>query len=176
MANRNYLIPENVRCLEQGMDVIRPLEKSVFTNNANPYFSSGISRHFRHILDFYCCFTAGVNSRIDYDARERSPDIENDQQSALRRAKKCIQELKALGSDTNEVLVRSSGPADTTTQNDPGDCWIHSSVDRELLYLFNHTVHHFAIIAIILRIQGFQPDPEFGVAPSTLRYQDAQAQ
>jgi hypothetical protein len=31
-------------------------------------------------------------------------------------------------------------------------------------------VHHYALIALILRLQGFNPAAEFGVAPSTLQH------
>ena len=47
---------------------------------------------------------------------------------------------------------------------------------RELLFLISHTVHHFALIAFMLRSFGIEPGDKFGVAPSTLRYrQDCQA-
>jgi hypothetical protein len=43
-----------------------------------------------------------------------------------------------------------------------------SSVGRELLFLSSHTVHHWALVAALLRHQGIEPGVEFGVAPSTL--------
>ena len=46
-----------------------------------------------------------------------------------------------------------------------------STIERELKFLVSHTVHHYAIIALQLRHQGVEPGPEFGVAPSTLRYE-----
>jgi hypothetical protein len=46
-----------------------------------------------------------------------------------------------------------------------------STIRRELQFLLSHTVHHYALIAIILKIQGFDCDEDFGVAPSTLKYQ-----
>jgi hypothetical protein len=41
---------------------------------------------------------------------------------------------------------------------------------RELQFLLSHTVHHYALMALILRLQGFNPAAEFGVAPSTLQH------
>ncbi|MFW6292999.1 MAG: hypothetical protein ACOC7V_11860 [Spirochaetota bacterium] len=40
-----------------------------------------------------------------------------------------------------------------------------STVERELAMLASHTVHHYAIIALILRIQDVPVPEEFGVAP-----------
>jgi hypothetical protein len=57
--------------------------------------------------------------------------------------------------------------ADPTTVQDPYLC---SSVSRELQALSSHTIHHFALIAITLRVHGFDVDPEFGMSPSTLRF------
>ena len=48
--------------------------------------------------------------------------------------------------------------------------WADSSVERELQVLLSHTVHHYALIAVALRLHGHPVDEEFGVAPSTLRY------
>ena len=63
---------------------------------------------------------------------------------------------------------------------DPGGCdaeqrWIVSTISRELQYLASHTVHHYALIALHLRDAGFTTDPDFGVAPSTLKHREAQA-
>ena len=43
-------------------------------------------------------------------------------------------------------------------------------ISRELQVLSSHTVHHFALIAVTLRMHGVEMDPDFGMAPSTLRY------
>ncbi|UCF67889.1 MAG: DinB family protein [Acidobacteriota bacterium] len=48
--------------------------------------------------------------------------------------------------------------------------WSRSSVGRELRFLLSHTVHHFAIIGLMLRMLGGEPPAAFGVAPSTLDY------
>ena len=48
--------------------------------------------------------------------------------------------------------------------------WTESSLERELLAVMSHTVHHYALIAIALRLGDFDPGVGFGVAPSTLRY------
>jgi hypothetical protein len=50
------------------------------------------------------------------------------------------------------------------------DSFMRSSVSRELQVLSSHTIHHFALIAMTLRAHGVDLDPEFGMAPSTLRY------
>ena len=51
--------------------------------------------------------------------------------------------------------------------------YLRSSLSRELQTLSSHTIHHFALIAITLRVHGFEVDPDFGMSPSTLRFQAA---
>ena len=55
------------------------------------------------------------------------------------------------------------------------DSFMESSVSRELQVLSSHTVHHFALIAVTLRAHGVHMDPDFGMAPSTLRHLASQA-
>ena len=53
------------------------------------------------------------------------------------------------------------------------ECFMDSSISRELQVLSSHTVHHFALIAMTLRMHGVELDSDFGMAPSTLRYLSA---
>jgi len=43
-----------------------------------------------------------------------------------------------------------------------------SSVRRELQFLQGHTVHHFALMATMLKFYGINVPRDFGIAPSTL--------
>jgi uncharacterized damage-inducible protein DinB len=38
---------------------------------------------------------------------------------------------------------------------------------RELAFVINHTIHHQALIAVLLAWHGIEVAPRFGVAPST---------
>ena len=55
------------------------------------------------------------------------------------------------------------------------DVWLVSSIGRELQALSSHTIHHFALIAITLRLHGVEVSPDFGMSPSTLTYLATQA-
>jgi len=39
----------------------------------------------------------------------------------------------------------------------------------------SHTIQHYALVAVMARLQGCGPEASFGIAPSTLKYQQAQA-
>jgi len=53
-------------------------------------------------------------------------------------------------------------------------CLASTSIKRELAFLLSHTIHHYAIVAIICRLQGLSVEDDFGIAPSTLRHRAAQ--
>jgi len=60
----------------------------------------------------------------------------------------------------------SSAAADRTE-------WRRPTTLRELQFLFSHTIHHYALIANLLVMQGVEIGRDhsgFGVAPSTLEY------
>ena len=51
--------------------------------------------------------------------------------------------------------------------------WQTSTIGRELQFLVSHSVHHFAMIRGISQRGGEELDGDFGMAPSTLRYQES---
>jgi hypothetical protein len=100
--------------------------------------------------------------------RKRNRLVEIDGSFAILEIEVIIEKLRRLSPADFErqILVigeESSGPLDSQG-------WSNSSLARELEYLLSHTIHHYALIALALRLQGFEPGEEFGVAPSTLAY------
>lgn len=58
---------------------------------------------------------------------------------------------------------------ETLLEGSSNSDWSISSLKRELQFLLSHTIHHYSLIALALRLQGFEPGAAFGVAPSTLK-------
>ena len=48
---------------------------------------------------------------------------------------------------------------------------INSTLERELMGLITHSIHHLAIIALLAKSFGHQMDSDFGKAPSTIVYE-----
>ena len=129
---------------------------------------------FRHCLDFYLCLLTGLDEqKVDYECRKRDDQVTTDRSYASARMEELIHQLSGLADDTaaRPIKVRGEAPAGGSHESAP---WSDSSVLRELQFLFSHTVHHYAIIRLLLAAQGFKVDGEFGVAPSTLRYWEQQ--
>lgn len=164
----NSLIQENIAVIRQGLELLYCLDDDVYPNVKHPFSKYGIGSHFRHCLDFYTSFLKGVEeARIDYDDRERDERIETDRMTAIRKLEATVKRLEELSCFDNRmpVWVRLEDAGD---EKDPC-AWSYSSVMRELQSLVSHTVHHYALIGLMLQLNGFEPQSGFGVAPSTLK-------
>ncbi|MEM9227124.1 MAG: hypothetical protein AAGA45_04070 [Verrucomicrobiota bacterium] len=162
------LAQDNIRCLQQGIDLLRRLTADSYASKEARCFGSTIGGHMRHNIDHYYSFVKGyADGKVDYDARLRDDRVETDpavateQMVELAAALEGIQE-EHLGRDL-EVLMDSGSEAIDCAPS-------RSTVKRELQFLLSHTIHHYALIAVICQLNGIEPSAEFGVAPSTLRH------
>ena len=147
----------NRALLEQGLALLAAMSDAQY---------GAVGPHYRHALDHYLAFFKGLaEDRIDYDAREREALLEHSREAASEVTRSCLGALEALAAQPDRPLqVRM----DTEIGGEPD--WRASSLGRELQFLCNHTVHHYALIRL-LSGPALSLAPEFGVAPSTLAYQ-----
>lgn len=158
------LLAANLHVLQQGLELLAQIDDEQYTITAGTLFAYGVGSHVRHCLDSYACFLQGApQGCVDYDKRERDELTARDRQHARARIEWTMNTLRAQSADARAWQVRQDGPH-----------WAVSSQARELQFLLSHTVHHYALIALILRLQGFEPGAEFGVAPATLEYWQTQ--
>jgi len=171
MTARHTLSLDNARLLQQGIDLIATLSDEEYVYADERISGSCVGSHMRHCIDFYHRFLGGVyTGKVDYDKRERDIRIEEDRMHATAELRRLKKALEAFGDGPEGIRLDVQSDAGT------GDTshWAASSVERELQVLASHTVHHFALVAVILRTQDRDPGREFGVAPSTLRYWEEQ--
>jgi uncharacterized damage-inducible protein DinB len=166
-----HVVEQNLFVLRQGLELVRRLDRTTFEAR-DPVAKASPGAHLRHCLDAYRCFLRDRRSgRVDYDCRERDPAVETDPTVAAGRIAEVIANLPELAAELERQLIVRS---DCDLEDELG--WTPSTVARELRYLFSHTVHHFAILAIILRLRGVEPGDDFGVAPSTLTFRRSVAE
>jgi len=170
MQKQVLVVNSNIFFLNQGIQLLSDISDSLYISNNGEYNKSGIGRHFRHIIEHYYSLVNEKNSVIDYDSRERDLKLEDDRQFMINTMKEIISSLEKLLSAPDyihkEVNVRSNegiGEEDSPLSK--------STIQRELQFLISHTVHHYALIGLILKTMGYNPVHEFGIAPSTLKYE-----
>lgn len=161
------LIESNLHALDMASELLVPLPAERFVQIQRPYFESSLGKHLRHVLDHYICFKRDFEKGlIDYDQRQRDCQLEIDKDYALSTIKRLRQFLVSLESNTqiDQVLqVVMCNDVDS-----PNGEITNSTLGRELQFLQGHSVHHFALMAAMLRVAGDDVDHDFGVAPSTL--------
>ncbi len=171
MADLPPVIAANLHCLEQAIELLGRLPEEAFVRTADRHART-VGPHLRHVLDHYSAFFVGLPAyRVDYDAREREPRLESDRSFAIARLREILSELILLEEELLELPIQirlESGGAES-------EQWSHSTVRRELQFLLSHTVHHFALIAMLLERFEIVVPEDFGIAPSTLKFWQAQA-
>ena len=163
---------DNIQLLQQALTVLNSFSGEVYVGLVAPAFNSNIGTHFRHCLNFYQTLLGEFDSgRVDYDHRERDPRLATERGYAIQKYADMIERLCQLAHQpaNQSVWVRQ----DTSFPAEDDKAWAQSTLLRELQSLVSHTIHHFALIALMLRLQGIEPPPTFGVAPSTVAYWQA---
>jgi len=170
MAHDDHPARANIRYLEQGVALIDGLADELYAGSSGGPYPGGVGAQFRHCLDFYGCFLGGLDAgRIDYRRRERDARIETDRAHAAAQARSICDSLRGL---TREKLDRALAVRAEEAAPGPGE-WSGSSAGRELQFLVSHTIHHYALIAVLLASRGYDVTsrfPELGIAPSTLEH------
>jgi uncharacterized damage-inducible protein DinB len=126
--------------------------------------SGSIGEHVRHCLDHISVLVGAAPSMpLSYDRRERGTAVERDPAAALRlimRLKSAIDRWHERSLD--EPLCVSSM---LTAAGDSVTGW--STLGRELAFVNSHTIHHQAMIAVLLSLLGLEVPDRLGLAPAT---------
>ncbi len=173
MQTATRAINNCIGLLNQAADLIAGIDDKVYAAKSPISPGGSIGSHLRHILEFYQNFLAGIETgQIDYNLRNRHSLTERNREFAIERIESIIDRLRSLSvSNENATLI--------VTMEDDGlsiPAAGRSSLLRELDFLQSHTVHHYSLVAILLRLHEIDPGEGFGVAPSTMNYWSRETQ
>jgi uncharacterized damage-inducible protein DinB len=152
------------RLLEDVVETLMGVQAATFVARPAPGVSGTIGEHVRHMLDHISALVAaGPGQLLSYDHRERGTAVETDVNAAVDRILHLMAIIerrsdKALDDPVEVTSMVSASGAKVTG-------W--STLGRELAFVVNHTIHHQAIIALLLAFQGASVPDRFGYAPST---------
>lgn len=158
-------------------DVIRQLAEILNQLSTQQYAqplcvlnNSSIGQHARHVIEFYQCLMKGYQTGIiDYDARERNFLLENNLSFTLETIAAIIAGIEDISNISEPLLLAVSYDQHLKS-------YIDTSFLREMAYLVEHSIHHYALIRIGLQenFRDIQIPDNFGVAYSTIQYREAQ--
>jgi uncharacterized damage-inducible protein DinB len=159
----------NQQIIQQMTDLLKTLDNQIYAQPLEVFRGSSIGQHFRHILDFYLCLLRGIaDGTVDYARRERNLQAETDVEFVKQAFYQVAEQIEQV-SEQQRLQVR--GDFSIQTEQRPE---LLSSVGRELMFAYDHAVHHLAMIKI--GIAAAAPavllDQNLGVAPSTLKHRN----
>lgn len=168
MSGTPPVLEPNLALLRQGIALLGELTDPMFLRRRGEW--SPVASHYRHVIEHYQAFLSGLpDGRVNYDDRARDSRLEASRAGSLEATRSCLRGFEALEPLVERaLLVHMEGGDDAA----PPD-WRDSSIGRELQFLASHTVHHFALIRVLLDESGLVLPADFGIAPSTLAYRRA---
>ena len=149
--------------LDQVAAAIRPLAPRDFARRARAT-SGSIGSHVRHCLDHVEALERALARGVCcYDDRVRGTAVEDDPAMACARIAACRMRLSALDQTLlpRPLSLSSRISADGIIVQAP------TTVAREVAFVISHTVHHAALIAVLLEDLGCEWPDRLGLAPTT---------
>ncbi|MCB1176608.1 MAG: hypothetical protein KDK36_03410 [Leptospiraceae bacterium] len=147
--------------------ILETMEEREFTGKLKVLNETSISSHSRHIYEFgECIISHNQGDILCYDERKRDLNLENSLSITLEKFYNIIQSLYTFNNNYNLKVKHFLGQA--------GEFITNSNMERELLFVLDHTIHHMAIIRIGLdtELPWIDIPKNFGFTPSTIRYND----
>lgn len=126
-------------------------------------------RHIRHVLDHYATLCTALSEQslmMDYEHRKRDTAAERCPRHAATQLADCMRQLHAR-------IPFGDAPIHLRYHTDQGITAVSTTLARELVFLTQHSIHHFALVELLMLCQGGRVPEGFGVNPSTRRYHAA---
>jgi hypothetical protein len=167
--DRASLISAAEGVLRQGLALLDNIDEGSYSHKKEGPWGSSIGAHYRHVLDHFSCLIEGLwDFQVNYDHRSRNGQIESSVATARRSTRDLIEALTAIPDDVLKqecTVVYSLGYGEAEMQA------VRSVVARELMFCVGHAIHHYAIVKLLCSLRAVALPYEFGIAPSTLKYQ-----
>jgi len=152
------------RQLDDIAAVVMSIDEATYVARPIAGVSGSIGEHVRHCLDHIGALVAATGSNpLSYDRRERGTAVERDPAEALRlimRLKSAVDRWGNRALDEPLCVVSMLTDAGESVTG-----W--STLGRELAFVNSHTIHHEAMIAVLLSLAGGEVPDRFGLAAST---------
>lgn len=161
----NPLVGHTTTQFNELMKLVEALGLAEYTAPVPVLNGSSIAQHVRHVIEFYVCLMAAEDGVVNYDARKRDKTLETDRNAVLATLEALRDWLNDAVPNTALELIEDHSLDGTAPVR------MHTSLYRELAYALDHGIHHMALIRIAVEQHHahLALDPDFGVAPSTIR-------
>lgn len=158
------VIKGNVEGLDQGIALLTAMTNEQYCMRAQPYITSSIGEHLRHILDLYYALNENI-AVIDYDVRRRGSLVESCRMTGLSE----LQQIKTwLLSLQPEVMNKAVLMSTEVSVIDTQVVQVETTLIRELIFVSTHAIHHYALMDASAKLCEVETPENMGLAPATL--------
>lgn len=159
------LIYKFIDLCEDCIEVIELTPQQIYDREYG--YAAKISAHFRHIYERIESFVEGVEKGIvSYHIRMRNKDLEK-KENIEKAFSDLQQRFEYQEFFRYDLEVQEYVSINGKTQI------FHSNFEREILYLCDHTIHHLAMVKMILNQEGIKIDEQIGKDLSTLIFENS---
>ena len=145
-------------------DVVAGVDALTYRAARQDGVSGSIGAHVRHVLDHVAALVEPVRvGVVDYDTRRRDTVVEHDRLLAIHELRRLAQALEACSAHDERRPLRLSA----VVSHDGERVESPTLLGRELVFVLSHTIHHQAIIALLLATAGRRTPVRFSLAPAT---------
>jgi uncharacterized damage-inducible protein DinB len=165
-----HLVPDVVAGCLEACRRCGAVVDAIVDQDASAFPSVG--PHLRHCIDHFRLLLDGWESgSVDYDARPRDSRLETDPRAVRDALDAIAGSLAAIdpGDLVREVKVTQSAAPGRPPLASP------SRLERELVFLSGHTIHHIAIMLLAARAVGVEVPSWLAIAYSTEAHREALA-
>lgn len=158
------MVAKMIETLEGFCVVIHEMDADQFKCKLDVLQQASIGEHTRHIIECYQELLKGYEEgRICYDDRKREVQLQSNPDAACQAIKEIINLMTLPDKDLMLKTSHLGHPSELRT-----------TYYRELLYNFEHMIHHQALIRIGMNKMCLNTKLEnsFGVAPATIAYRN----
>jgi hypothetical protein len=160
------------KILNQLIQLIDQLNENDYSTSLDILSGSSVGKHVRHIIEFYGCLLVGIETgTVNYDKRSRNRIVETDPDFTVQVLSDMLMRFRQMRFDKSLRLLIDLSTTESVSE-------IRTTYFRELAYNLEHAIHHMAIIKIATKVafKHVHVDDNFGVAYSTINYQQQQSE
>lgn len=154
--------------VNQAIELLDDLSISAYQKKLPPHFPSSIGAHIRHVIDHFSALVNGcTNSHVDYNVRQRYTEVEQSPDLAITRLNHIKLWLENIPANELAKPLAVTSEIDVSCEH---STTCNSTLERELVFVSSHAIHHYALIKIMCAMQNKSIPEYFGYAPATITH------
>jgi uncharacterized damage-inducible protein DinB len=156
-----FALAEHLDALADVVDRVSDLD---YLARPSSGVSGSVGAHVRHCVDHVLALLdRPASGEMTYDDRQRDTALEQNRRLAVETLRRLAVRVRDVAPRTSDVPITLWTMLDRRGTR----ARVRTSLGRELVFVLQHTIHHEAVVAVLLASRGRVLSGHFGLAPST---------